>query len=77
MEISSPAPTPVLPTPSILDPSHPLAYLAYLPEDAAYELTISVYLLVAALVVSRIVTCHSLRIMGTDLFEGTNMGCLQ
>ncbi|PPQ73128.1 hypothetical protein CVT26_014950 [Gymnopilus dilepis] len=51
MEISSAAPTPVLPSPSILDPSHPLAYLAYLPEDAAYELTISVYLLVAALVV--------------------------
>ena len=54
METPPSAPTSALPTPSILDPSHPLAYLAYLPQDVAYELTISVYMLVAALVVSRI-----------------------
>ncbi|KAF8898041.1 hypothetical protein CPB84DRAFT_1781224 [Gymnopilus junonius] len=33
---------------SILDPSHPLAYLAYLPPDVAYQVTIALYVLVAA-----------------------------
>ncbi|KAF8898040.1 hypothetical protein CPB84DRAFT_1825539 [Gymnopilus junonius] len=34
---------------SILDASHPLAYLAYLPPDVAYQVTIALYVLVAAL----------------------------
>ncbi|PPQ97210.1 hypothetical protein CVT26_000739 [Gymnopilus dilepis] len=52
-------PSPSLP--AILDPSHPLAYLAYLPPSLAYELTVSVYILVAAVAVQIWDICNNVK----------------
>ncbi|KAF8898057.1 hypothetical protein CPB84DRAFT_1781289 [Gymnopilus junonius] len=49
--MAMPAASSASPVPSILDPSNPLAYLAYLPPAVAYESLISSYVLVASLAV--------------------------
>ncbi|KAF8875025.1 hypothetical protein CPB84DRAFT_1796932 [Gymnopilus junonius] len=49
--MAMPASSSASPVPSILDPSNPLAYLAYLPPAVAYESLISSYVLVASLAV--------------------------